>query len=201
MKRIFIVVMVLVATASFAAEGEQKPAGRPAKAAPEAGPALQFKMKDISGKELDLARCAGKVVVIVNVASRCGYTPQYAGLQALHEKYAKSGLVVLGFPCNQFGGQEPGTDAEVADFCTQTFGVKFKMFSKVDVNGENACPLYKYLTGDTVPIEDKGAVRWNFEKFLISREGEVVARFRSNVTPEQMEDSIKVELAKGKKEK
>jgi len=120
---------------------------------------------------------------MVNVASKCGRTPQYKDLQALHEEYAERGLAILGFPCNQFGKQEPGTAEDIAAFCEENYGVTFDMFAKIDVNGDNAAPLYQYLTSDATGLEDTGKVKWNFEKFLLDREGNVIARFRSKVKP------------------
>jgi glutathione peroxidase len=145
--------------------------------------ALTGTMQSIDGKDVDLSTYKGKVVLVVNVASRCGFTRHYKGLQKLYETYAKSGLVVLGFPCNQFGRQEPGTDAQIQAFCTKRFAVTFPMFSKIEVNGQGAAPLYRYLTSDRVPIRDRGRVKWNFEKFLIGRDGKVIARFRTRVEP------------------
>jgi glutathione peroxidase len=146
-------------------------------------PALQFEMKDIDGKKVDLARYQGKVVLIVNVASECGYTPQYKQLQALYAKHGKDGLVVLGIPCNDFGGQEPGDEAKVKAFACGTYKVTFDLFSKVKITGDDACPLYKYLTGKTTNAKFAGPVKWNFEKFLIARDGTVVGRFVSDVDP------------------
>jgi glutathione peroxidase len=145
---------------------------------------LQGKMKSLAGQEVDLSRYRGKVLLIVNVASECGYTPQYKGLQALHTKYSQSGLAVLGFPCNQFGHQEPGTSEQIARFCERNYGVTFDMFEKVDVNGRNQCDLYKYLTSANTNAKHAGPIEWNFEKFLIARDGTVAARFRSSVAPE-----------------
>ena len=121
---------------------------------------------------------------MVNTASQCGYTPQYKGLEELHEKYKDKGLVVLGFPANDFGKQEPGTDKEIGEFCQKNYGVKFDMFSKVVVKGDEQCPLYKFLTSSDTDPEFAGDVKWNFEKFLIGRDGRVVQRFRSKVVPE-----------------
>lgn len=146
-------------------------------------PALNFKVKSISGKEVNLSKYQGKVVLVVNTASECGLTPQYEELEALHEKYGKEGLSVLGFPCNQFGKQEPGSDADIAKFCESNYKVKFDMFSKVDVNGDGATPLYKHLTALDAKPKGKGKVKWNFEKFLIGRDGSVVARFEPNTAP------------------
>ncbi len=152
--------------------------------AQETKSALQFKVADIDGKKVDLSKYKNKVVLIVNVASECGYTPQYKTLQALHTKYAKDGLAILGFPSNDFGGQEPGTDAEVKAFATKKFAVTFDLFSKVKINGGEACDLYKYLTSKDANAKLAGAVRWNFEKFLIGRDGQLLARFASDVDPE-----------------
>lgn len=162
-------------------------------------PVLKQKMKSLAGKPVDLSQYKGKVLLIVNTASRCGATPQYEDLQALHEKYSKKGLVVLGFPCNQFGRQEPGDSEQISTFCKKNYGVTFPMFEKVDVNGEEACDLYKYLTSKDAYPQDSGKVRWNFEKFLISRDGEVVKRFRTGVNPssEPVVEAIEKELKKG----
>ena len=141
-------------------------------------------IKHIQGKNTTLGEFAGKTALIVNVASKCGLTPQYAGLETLQESYADRGLDVLGFPCNQFGGQEPGTEEEIATFCSTTYGVKFPMFSKIDVNGEGRHPLYEELTRTEDAEGKAGDILWNFEKFLVSPEGEIVARFRPLVTPE-----------------
>lgn len=159
---------------------------------------LAFKMTGIDGKEVDLAQYKGKVVVIVNVASQCGYTPQYEGLQKLYEDYSKDGLVIIGVPANDFGKQEPGSDEEIAKFCKTNYKVTFPMMSKVVVKGEGQTPLYQFLTGkDTNPGYD-GDVKWNFEKFLIGRDGKVTARFKSGVAPtgEEMIKAVKAELAK-----
>jgi glutathione peroxidase len=161
--------------------------------------ALNFKMKAIDGKEVDLAKkYEGKVVLLVHVASKCGLTPQYEELEALYEKYANKGLAVLGVPCNQFMQQEPGTNEEIAEFCRSTYNVKFDLLSKVDVNEETACPLYKYLTGlDTKPT-GAGKISWNFEKFVIGKNGQVVARFAPRTAPDAPEviKVIEAELAK-----
>ena len=160
-------------------------------------PLLKHEMKSLTGKKVDLGKYKGKVLLVVNVASHCGATPQYKPLEVLHEKYNEKGLAVLGFPCNQFGKQEPGSDEDVADFCQKNYGVKFDMFSKVDVNGDKAAPLFKELTA-TEPVEKDRPVRWNFEKFLISKEGKVVGRFRTGVEPDSDEvvKAIEAELAK-----
>jgi glutathione peroxidase len=146
-------------------------------------PIHQITMKGIDGKEVDFAKYKGKVLLIVNVASECGYTPQYKGLQELHKKYAKLGLVVLGVPSNDFGAQEPGTDAQIADFCKKEYAVTFDMLSKVAVSGDKQCPLYKLLTKKEGNPKG-GPVRWNFEKFIIGRDGVIVARFASDTEPD-----------------
>jgi glutathione peroxidase len=145
---------------------------------------LKFKMTGLDGKEVDLAKYKGKVVLFVNVASECGYTPQYAPLQKLHEKYAKDGLAIVGVPSNDYGGQEPGTNAEIAEFCKKEYGVTFDMMGKVGVaKGPNQAPLYKFLTDKATNPKFAGPVRWNFEKFLIGRDGTVIGRFASDVDP------------------
>ena len=164
-------------------------------------------MKSLTGKKVDLKKYQGKVLLVVNVASECGATPQYGPLQELHKKYGKQGLAVIGFPCNQFGAQEPGTEKEIAQFCQKNYGVEFDMFGKVDVNGEKAAPLFKFLTGKKSGLKGKdlGKVGWNFEKFLISRDGKVIARYRTGTEPnsESVVATIEKELEKPapKKEK
>lgn len=169
-----------------------------ASAADKAPPALDFRMKALDGKEVDLSKYQGKVVIVVNVASKCGLTPQYKQLQALHEKYEKNGLVILGFPCNQFRQQEPGTAEEIQEFCTANYGVTFPLFAKIEVNGEGACPLYNHLTALDLKPTGKGEISWNFEKFIIGRSGKVVARFAPRTTPDAPEvlKVIEAELAK-----
>jgi glutathione peroxidase len=164
----------------------------------EVPPVLKREMKSLTGKKVDFKKYDGKVLLIVNVASQCGATPQYKPLEALHEKYNEKGLAVLGFPCNQFGKQEPGDDAEVAAFCEKNYGVKFDMFSKIDVNGDKADDLFKQITSKDAFPKDAGPVKWNFEKFLVSKEGKVVARFRTGVQPdsEEVVKAIEAELAK-----
>jgi glutathione peroxidase len=138
------------------------------------------------------------VVLLVNVASKCGNTPQYKPLEELHEKYAKDGLAIVGVPCNQFGMQEPGSSGEIAEFCEKNYGVKFDMLGKVDVNGKDAAPLYKTLTSEETDPKFHGKITWNFEKFLFDRDGKVVARFKPKTQPdsEEVVDAIKKELAK-----
>jgi len=142
---------------------------------------LNFVMEGIEGEEVDLERYRGKVVMIVNTASECGLTPQYAGLQSLYEEYEEAGLMVLGFPSNDFMGQEPGSDAEILEFCTGEYGVTFPMFSKVQVRGEEKHPLYAKLTGQPDPVG--GAVKWNFQKYLVDRSGNVVGMYSPRVSP------------------
>jgi len=154
---------------------------------------LEFKVKDIDGKELDLASLKGKVVLMVNVASRCGYTPQYEGLQALYDQYGKEGLVVLGVPANEFGKQEPGTDAEIKEFCTANYKVTFPMLAKIVVKGKEQHPLYQYLTSKETNPKFAGDIGWNFEKFLINRKGEVVGRYKSSVGPDNKELTATIE--------
>jgi glutathione peroxidase len=161
-----------------------------------AGP-LDFKMDGIDGKEVDLGQYKGKVVLLVNVASECGYTPQYKGLQGLHDTYSKAGLVVVGVPSNDFGKQEPGTNARILEFCKGTYKVTFPMLAKVVVKGEGKVPLYQYLTSKDSNPDFAGEVGWNFEKFLIDRKGRVVGRFKSGVEPtsEPVVSAIKKGLA------
>lgn len=178
----------------------------------------KFKMKDLDGREVSMKEYKGKVVLVVNVASRCGLTPQYEALVDLYHKYQSQGLVILAFPCNQFLQQEPGTSEEIKGFCTANYGVDFPLFEKIDVNGPNAAPLYKWLKKQApfvgYPQEhaefaamldqihqktgsgyDKGdEVRWNFGKFLINRKGKVVARFEPMVTPQEIESQIQAIL-------
>ncbi|TWU15831.1 glutathione peroxidase [Planctomycetes bacterium Poly21] len=159
---------------------------------------LDFKAKTIDGKTVDLEDYEGKVVLIVNVASKCGYTKQYDGLEDLYKKYKDQGLVVLGFPSNEFGGQEPGTNADIKEFCTAKFGVTFPMMSKIEVNTPQASDLYKHLTSQTAPPAGTGPVKWNFEKFLIGRDGQLVNRYRSATKPsdEELTSEIEKQLAK-----
>jgi len=142
-----------------------------------------FNVKAIDGAEQKLADYRGKVLLIVNVASQCGLTPQYEGLQKLHAELAPRGFAVLGFPCNQFGGQEPGTENEIKTFCETKFGVNFPMFSKVDVNVPNRDPLYAFLTAENTAPDGPGDIRWNFAKFLVDRQGKVIARFAPTTAP------------------
>ena len=150
-------------------------------------------LKDIDGKDTSLKPYQGKVMLIVNVASKCGFTPQYAALEALYQKYKDRGLVVLGFPCNQFGHQEPGTDAEIKQFCSSKYNVTFPMFDKIEVNGANRHPLYVMLAGKNSPFA--GDIKWNFTKFLIGRDGKILKRFNSPVKPDAPEVIQAIEAA------
>jgi len=148
-----------------------------------------FKALDNKGKELDFAQFEGKVLMIVNTASKCGFTPQYDGLEALNKKYKDQGLVIIGFPCDQFAHQEPGSDEEIAEFCRLNHGVTFQLMSKIEVNGKNAHPVYEYLKGAAKGTFGN-AIKWNFTKFLISRDGQTVKRYAPTVKPEDMEKDI-----------
>ena len=141
-------------------------------------------LKTLDGQDTSLGELKGKAVLVVNVASKCGLTPQYAGLEKLHEQYAGRGFSVVGFPCNQFGGQEPGTSEEIATFCSTTYGVTFPLMEKVDVNGPERHPVYEILTQTPAADGGEGDIRWNFEKFVLSPEGEVVARYSPKVQPD-----------------
>jgi glutathione peroxidase len=166
--------------------------------ATKVSPALNFKVKRLNGKDVNLADYQGKVVLIVNTASECGLTPQYKQLQELHDKYAGQGLAILGFPANEFGKQEPGTNTEISEFCTKNYGVKFDMFEKVVVKGDGQVPLFKFLTSKETNPKFAGDISWNFEKFLIGRDGKVIARFAPRVRPDdkQVTSKIEAELAK-----
>ncbi len=145
---------------------------------------LDFKMNDIDGKEVALKKYKGDVLLIVNTASKCGYTPQYEGLQAIYTKYKAQGFYVLGFPANNFGGQEPGKESEIKEFCESKYKVTFPMFAKISVKGDDQHPLYNFLTAKETDPQFSGDISWNFNKFLVNRKGEVVARFSSKDTPE-----------------
>ena len=149
----------------------------------------------LAGEKTDLTAYKGKVLLIVNTASKCGFTPQYAGLQALHQEYADKGLAVLGFPCNQFGGQEPGTSQDIGEFCQVNYGVGFDMFEKVKVNGKETHPLFAQLKAAAPGVLGTEAIKWNFTKFLVARDGRIVRRFASATTPESLKPTIEELLA------
>lgn len=149
-----------------------------------------FTVRNIDGASVSLGDYRGQVMLVVNVASRCGYTPQYRGLEELYRRHHDRGLVVLGFPCDQFGRQEPGTDAEIRDFCSATYDVTFPMFSKIKVNGDDADPLYVYLKSERKGLLGSEAIKWNFTKFLVDRQGKVVRRFAPADAPDAIERDV-----------
>src|SRR6056300_733487 len=150
-----------------------------------------YKVKDIDGNEVAMSEFKDKVLMIVNVASKCGFTPQYEGLQKLYDAYKDQGLVVLGFPCNKFGAQEQGGEAEIKDFCETNFSISFPMFAKIDVNGDNAEPLFLFLQNAKKGFMNTGPIKWNFSKFVVDKEGNVVGRYGSLDDPAALEDDIK----------
>ena len=152
-----------------------------------------FSAKTLTGQEQDLAAYAGKVVLVVNTASKCGFTPQFEGLENLYEKYTEQGLVVLGFPCNQFASQDPGTSQEIGKFGQKNYGVSFPMFEKIDVNGEDAHPLYQWLKSEKGGLLGE-KIKWNFTKFLIGRDGKVIKRYGSTTKPEKIAGDIEAAL-------
>ncbi len=175
-----LLVLAVVAVASFGVlrNASEASANAPAKSI------YEFKMKDIDGKDVKLKKYKGNVLMVVNTASKCGYTPQYEGLQASFDKYKAKGFYVLGFPANNFGGQEPGTEKEIKEFCTTKYKVTFPMFAKISVKGEDQDPLYSYLTSKETNPQFAGDISWNFNKFLIDRDGKIVARFTSKDKPD-----------------
>jgi glutathione peroxidase len=186
---VVIVLGLAVSNANAAADAESAET----KATP-----LDQEMQTLAGEDVNPAeKYKDQVVLLVNVASKCGLTPQYEALQELHAKYAEQGLAIVGVPCNQFGGQEPGTAEQITEFCRANYGVEFDMLAKVDVNGDDACPLYKYLTSEETNGEMAGDISWNFEKFLFNRGGAVVARFSPRTKPDAREvvAAIEKELA------
>jgi len=154
-----------------------------------------FKANDISGKQVDLALYQGKVLLIVNTASDCGFTPQYKGLEQVYDQFKNKGVVVLGFPCNQFGGQEPKAEAEIGAFCEKNFGVSFPLFSKVDVNGNDAHPLFQHLKKSAPGLLGTEAIKWNFTKFLVKKDGSVYKRYAPSTKPEELVQDIEKLLA------
>jgi glutathione peroxidase len=153
-----------------------------------------FSARLLNGEDVSLARWRGQVLLIVNTASACGYTPQYAGLEDLYEQFGDEGLIVLGFPCNQFGGQEPGTSDQIADFCARNYRVSFPMFDKTEVNGPDAHPLFHYLKKAQKGLLGTESIKWNFTKFLVNRDGVPVARYAPQTRPEELEDPIRTLL-------
>ncbi len=154
-----------------------------------------FEAQQINGSLTPLSDYRGKVLLIVNTASKCGFTPQFAGLEELHKKYSASGLQVLGFPCNQFGSQDPGSNGEIAEFCSLNYGVSFPMMEKIDVNGPNASPLYKWLVAEAPGILGTRAIKWNFTKFLVGKDGQVIERYAPTDKPQDLQKDIEKALA------
>ncbi len=159
---------------------------------------LDLSAKDIAGKDVPLSRYKGKVLLIVNVASKCGNTPQYADLEQVYQKYKSKGLAILAFPANEFGGQEPGTNAEILRFCSTNYHVSFDLFAKIKVRGDGQHPIYQFLTGKETNPKFAGALKWNFAKFLVSREGRVVARFDPKTKPDALEVIAAIEKELGR---
>ncbi len=187
----FIIVSAFISLIGIAAFGFNESPEKPKSV-------LDFKMKDIDGKDVNLKKYKGNVLLIVNTASKCGYTPQYEGLQAIYDKYKAKGFYALGFPANNFGGQEPGTEKEIKEFCESKYKVTFPMFAKISVKGDDQDSLYKFLTNKETNPKFAGDITWNFNKFLVDRKGNVVARFSSKDTPESeaVTNAIEKELNK-----
>jgi glutathione peroxidase len=183
MRKLILILMLCVACASLSAESKS---------------IYDFNLKTIDGQPTSLKAYHGKVVLLVNVASKCGYTPQYAGLESLYEKYKDRGLVIVGIPANNFAQQEPGTDAEIKKFCSNKYNVTFPMMSKVSVLGDDKTPLYVFLTSKDTDPKFSGNIQWNFTKFLFDRNGSPIARFEPKVTPDSPEVTAAIESALGK---
>jgi glutathione peroxidase len=183
MRKLILILMLCVACASLSAEPKS---------------IYDFTMRSIDGQQVSLKSYHGKVVLLVNVASRCGFTPQYAGLEAVYEKYKDRGLVIVGIPANNFAQQEPGTDEEIKKFCSSKYNVSFPMMSKVSVLGDDKTPLYVFLTAKDSDPQFSGDIKWNFTKFLFDRHGNPVARFEPNVTPDSPQVTAAIESALGK---
>jgi glutathione peroxidase len=192
---LFLIPTLFVSAATAMAKGTPSKTMTQSKAVPTA---LNFSMKSLAGQDVHLSKYAGRVVLMVNTASKCGLTPQYKGLQALHKQYAGKGLAVLGFPANNFAGQEPGSNEDIGLFCQKNYGVDFDMFAKISVKGDDIAPLYKHLTAKETNPQFAGDISWNFEKFLIGRNGEIVARFFPKTAPDAPEviKAIETELAR-----
>jgi glutathione peroxidase len=156
--------------------------------------AFDFTVTDIEGQPVDLAQYRGRVLLVVNTASRCGFTPQYKGLQELHQRYQDRGLMVLGFPCDQFGHQEPGSNEEIQRFCERNFGITFPLFQKIDVNGKNAAPVYRHLKKAAKGVMGSQRIKWNFTKFLVSRDGSKITRFGPSTKPQELVRQIEASL-------
>ena len=153
-----------------------------------------FEAQQINGQNVPLSQYQGKVLLIVNTASACGFTPQFGGLEELHRQYADKGLVVLGFPCNQFGSQDPGSNDEIGSFCQLNYGVSFPMMAKIDVNGADASPLYKWLTAEAPGLLGSKAIKWNFTKFLVGKDGQVIRRYAPQDAPKKLAGDIEAAL-------
>ena len=153
-----------------------------------------YSVKNAAGEKIDLSQYKGKVVLVVNVASKCGFTPQYKGLEALYKEFKNSNFVILGFPCNQFGAQEPGLDSEIQQFCSLTYDVSFPIMSKINVNGSDAAPIYEYLKSSAPGFFGTEIIKWNFTKFLVGKDGQVIKRYAPNTEPKDMTEDIKKAL-------
>jgi len=195
MNKVFLILAVLgVAAGVFVVFNNQSDSDETSVVA-AAKSIYEFKMKDIDGNDVKLKKYKGDVLLVVNTASECGYTPQYEGLQAIFDKYKGRGFNVLGFPANNFGGQEPGTEKEIKEFCTLKYKVTFPMFAKISVKGEDQHPLYSYLTSKATNPQFAGDIKWNFNKFLIGRDGKILARFESKDKPESETITKAIEAA------
>jgi glutathione peroxidase len=182
MRKFFLMLMLCVACAGLSAQSNS---------------IYDFTMKSIDGQPVSLGSYSGKVVLLVNVASKCGFTPQYAGLEAVYEKYKDKGLVIVGIPANNFMSQEPGTNEEIKKFCSNKYNVTFPMMAKISVKGDDQTPLYSFLTGKETDPQYGGDIKWNFTKFLFDRSGKPVARFEPNVTPDSPQVTAAIETALG----
>jgi len=182
MRKFFLMLMLCVACAGLSAQSKS---------------IYDFTMKSIDGQQVSLGSYSGKVVLLVNVASKCGFTPQYAGLEAVYEKYKDKGLVIVGIPANNFMSQEPGTNEEIKKFCSNKYNVTFPMMAKISVKGGDQAPLYSFLTGQETDPHYGGDIKWNFTKFLFDRSGKAVARFEPNVTPDSPQVTAAIEAALG----
>jgi glutathione peroxidase len=192
---LFVVALGLASSALFAADS--KPAG--GADAQQAKSVLDFKLNDIDGKPVDLSKYKGKVLLIVNTASKCGHTPQYASLEKIYDQYKQQGFEVLAFPANEFRAQEPGTNAEIKEFCSSKYDVSFPLFSKIVVKGEGMHPLYQFITSSEKNPQTGGEIKWNFTKFLVDREGKIVQRFEPAVKPDDAKVTAAIETALAKK--